>query len=152
MTQPSDPPVRIEHDTTSLEVLVAGLAGAASDLAQVGRDLLRQSVLTRVQRLVIGAVLFFLVVSTTASLVVVGILLHSSSQAKAQRDQQTTVTNTILDCTQPGGTCYERNARQTTALIAQLNATTLITVECADAYDGNEAISACVTRRLKEHP
>lgn len=153
MTQPTEgiaPPGG--HDATSLEILVAGLAGAAGDLAQVGRDLLRQSVLTRVQRIVIAAVLFFLVISATASVVGVGILLHNSSTAKDQRDQQTALSRTIVDCTQPGGNCYERNQARLAAVIAQLNRNTVIAVECGDAYNGQAAISACVTRRLKEQP
>jgi hypothetical protein len=148
VTEPTDH----EHDTRSLEVLVAGLAGAASDLAQVGRELLVQSVLTRVQRIVIAAVLFFLVIGTGVSVVVLGILLNNSSQAADQRAQQNSLSRTIVDCTQPGGTCYERAQTQTAALVAQLNSATLIAVECADAHNGNDAISDCVTRRLKEHP
>lgn len=151
MTQ-TDPAPYDGHDATSLEILVAGLAGAAGDLAQVGRDLLRQSVLTRVQRIVIAAVLFFLVISASASVVVLGILLHNSSTAKAQRDQQTTLSQTIVDCTQPGGACYERNQTNLTAVVAQLNRNTVIAVECGDAYHGQVAISTCVTRRLKEQP
>lgn len=153
MTQTTDPgPPHDHHGSTSLEVLVAGLAGAVSQLGQVGRELLAQSVLSRVQRVVVVVLLVLLTVTTVASTVGTGFLLYNSGKAKADRAQQKTTSTTILDCTKPGGTCYERNQTQLAALIAQLNRTTLITVECADALDGNAAISACVTRRLKENP
>ncbi|MCW2545373.1 MAG: hypothetical protein JWM40_2925 [Frankiales bacterium] len=153
MTQPTDPtPPPGGHDVTTLEILVAGLASRVGEVAQVGRDLLRQSVLTRVQRIVIAAVLFFLVISASASVVALGILLNNSSSAKAQRDEQTALSQTIVDCTQPGGACYERNQTNLAGVIAQLNRNTVIAVECGDAYNGQVAISACVTRRLKEQP
>ena len=143
-------PAAHEHSPPALDVLVAGLAGGVSDLAQTAHELLRQSMLTRVQRLVLSAVLFFLVISTSASVVALGILLHTSGQAKVQRQQQSDLSRTILDCTQPGGVCYERNQNQTAALISQLERNFLITVECADAHDGDTAISACVTERLRK--
>lgn len=134
------------------DAMIAGLASGVNDLTQVARDLYKASVLTRVQKVVVAVVLTGTMVTSGLSLILVVRLNGIASTNRANNVATRENTAVIKDCTDPDGSCFAEAQARTAALVAQLNSATLIAVECADAHNGDEAISACVTRRLKEHP
>lgn len=123
------------------DVLVAGLAGAAADLAEVGRELFRASVLTRVQRVIFRLVVGFSAIAAAVSVVCVVLLLQGQEDARAQRDL-------IIDCTSDTGDCARRGQERTAAVVVQLNQATIAAVICGDLFDGEQAINDCITARL----
>lgn len=97
-----------EHEEALLlrDAMIAGLAGAASDVAEVGKDLYRATVMSKVQR----AVLF-----TTLALVFVMLAI----QVITSQINRNTLSS-VQSCTEPTGECYERNQARTAEFIRQL--------------------------------
>lgn len=127
----------------SMPALIAGLAASASQLSTTAHDLYRASVLSRLERVVAIVLVFGL----TATLLVTGYgVLRLNNIAEVNRDNG----DYIRDCTTPGGECFESNNERTARLIANLNRTTLVTIQCADRMNGDDAISQCVQERLME--
>jgi hypothetical protein len=125
------------------DAMIAGLAAGANDLVKVAHDLYKVSMLSRVEKVVAGILLAGLAITSVTSLV----LLFRLNGVTASNRQNTTI---IKDCTDPTGTCFKEAQARTAAAVAQLNSTTIIAVECADAYDGQAAINACIVKRI--HP
>lgn len=99
------------------------------------------------------AVLTCLVLLSTAMLLIV----RRSDESRAQRDRLTTISEQNSDlleqvqsCVDPAGTCAKRGARTTSEAVSALNRATVVIVECADAFDGDAAIDACIARRLAD--
>jgi hypothetical protein len=120
------PPSQVhpEHEEALLlrDAMIAGLAGAASDVAEVGRMLYKATVLSKVQRVVIYATLAFVVVCMMGLIVIAGLNRAGNSR--------------IVDCTTPGGECYERSQTETGKLIDHL-------------IRQNEAAAYCSPRSVK---
>lgn len=136
-----------EHGVTT-QVLLAGLAASANDLAAVAKDLYRASVLSRAERAVLLAIL-------VVNLLIGGVVAYGvwrlnglADTNRALGEVNRTSSQTIVDCTRPGGVCYERAQQQTAAAVASLNLVTIAATECADAYDG-AALHDCILRRVK---
>lgn len=121
--------------------LLAGLAVAAKDLSENAKQLYRASVLSRVERVMLLAILIINLL--TSGIVGYGVLrLNGLAETNRNYGQ------TIVDCTQPGGQCFKRGQEQTAAAVAQLSLVSIAAVECADRYDG-EALHRCITARLE---
>lgn len=121
--------------------VMAGLAASAQDLKSVAEDLARASRLSRLERLVLFATGLVLV----ALVAVVGYgVLRLNGLAETNRANG----QTVVDCTQPGGACYQRAQDQTAAAVAQLNMVTIIATECADTYHGAR-LHTCIVDRIK---
>lgn len=100
--------VRPEHEEALLlrDAMIAGLAGAASDVAQVGRDLYKATVLSRTQRIALFTIL------------IMGFIMFGVQVVTSQINRNTL--KAVQDCTQPSGECYERNSKRTGEFIGQL--------------------------------
>lgn len=110
-----------EHQEALLlrDAMIAGLAGAAADVAVVGRELYKATVLTKVQRVVLYTTLALLVVTLS------GLFVVALGNRQNGAD--------LRDCTIPGGVCYERNQANTGKAIKIL-------------IDQNEAAAFCSPR------
>lgn len=88
-------------------------------------------------------------VMTVLLVVAVALLLivRRTDESTAQRDRIQQVSEQIKDCVEPAGKCAQRGNAQTAAAIVQLIRANTIAVECADAYNGTDAIDACIARR-----
>lgn len=145
---PSDPDVQRTVESLDLrEAMLAGVAAAAMDLAEVARSLYKASVLSRIERALVALLLLGLLVSSVASLVTVIRLSNVASINRAGNQY-------IKECTTPGGgtepvhACFEDSQKRTAVVIGQLNQATLAAIICADKVSGDEAITKCVTDRL----
>ena len=144
---PDDPDVMRAVESLDLrEAMLAGVAAAAMDLAEVARSLYKASVLSRVERVLVGLLLVGLLVSSIASLITVTRL---STVADTNREGN----QYVKECTTPSlpgerHECFEDNNARTAVVIGQLNQSTLAAIICADELDGREAITKCVTDRL----
>lgn len=128
-------------DRVLQQTLIAGLAASANDLAGVARDLHRASILSRTERLVLLGIL--LVNLVIGAVVAVGVYkLQNLAETNRANGQL------IVDCTTPGGTCYDQAQQQTGAAVATLSRVVVAAVECADQLDG-PAVQACITARVK---
>lgn len=121
---PDRPEKHPEHEEAVLlrDAMIAGLAGAASDVAQVGRELYKAAVLTKVQRAVIYSILGLLMVALVG-LYVIAVGNKSNGDV-------------IKDCTEAKGVCYQRNQQATGKLIDEL-------------ITRNEAAAYCSPRSAK---
>lgn len=80
-------------------------------------------------------------------LVIIAILVFDFRQGRLSREE-------ILDCTVPGGRCYQENQRQSQELVRKLIETqtraNLIVVQCARVTRTEDALTGCVSKRMKE--
>jgi hypothetical protein len=116
------------------DALLAALLTRVGDLADATHQLTRASILSRIERIA----LFTIVLLVLGISVGVGLIGLSNRHG----------VRIVVDCTQPGGLCYQRAQDQTAAAVAQLNLVTIISAECADAYTGR-ALHDCIIRRVK---
>jgi hypothetical protein len=123
------------------DVLVAGLAGAAADLSDMARELVKATVLSKTQRAVFGLVILLGAVGLIVSSIGLVLLLQGADEARLQRRE-------ILSCTTPAGTCYQRGQQQTADAVLQLNRVTVAAVQCAQTQRGDRAIEACITAKV----
>lgn len=125
--------------------LIAGLAAAASQLSTTAHELYRASVMSRIERVIAIAVV-----------AVLGAVLCINSYGVLRLNNIAEVNRSngdyIRDCTTPGGQCFEDSQKRLASVVAQLNRTTLVTIECADRLNGDDAITRCVQDALKEKP
>lgn len=105
--------------------------------------------------------LWWLAVTGLTALVLVSVavllLVQRSDEGKRSRDrlervatQQTEVLDQVRSCVDPAGACSQRGQQTTSKAVDALSRATLVIVECADRYDGDDAIDACVARRLAD--
>jgi hypothetical protein len=143
------------HTDETREALMAGLAGAASDMSQAAidlnrglRDLLKAAALTRVQRWVVGAVLAVGTLGAVSASIDGVFLIHG-------QDQSRQILRAIKDCTDQHGKCAQQGAKTTGTAIASLNTFTLLVAECADEAidlpraERSASIVTCVTAKAK---
>lgn len=133
MTTP-DAPKHHEHEEALLlrDALIAGLAGAANDLAEVGRELYRASVLTKVQRVVLFIILAVNVGALVALLVVAG---QNKSNGTA-----------IRNCTTEGAdhTCFNDGTKRQGLVIQQLVKQNEAAAWCSPRSKTPAEFTACI--------
>lgn len=123
------------------EALIAGLAASAGELSSVARELTAATRVGRAERIIIGALSLFLVVLSVVSY----ISIH-----KLQDIGKTNRSNTdlIVDCTTPGGVCYERGRKSTGSAIATINDVTIAASYCAQFNTTQATIRKCIEAEL----
>lgn len=105
--------------------------------------------------------LWWLAICGLTALVLVSVavllLVQRSDEGKRSRDrlervaaQQTEVLDQVRSCVDPAGACSQRGQQTTSKAVDALSRATLVIVECADRYDGDAQIDACVARRLAD--
>lgn len=72
------------------------------------------------------------------------LLLQGFEQRAALQDQA----DLIVDCTSPGGECFERGQQRTAEAVAGLNVVTEYSVICGEREDGEKAILECVNQEV----
>lgn len=126
---------------TAQLALLAGVAATAQDLNRHAEDLIRASRLSRLERIALFTIAFLV-------LGLIGVTGFGVLRLNGLADVNKTNGQTVIDCTQPGGVCYQRAQDQTAAAVAQLNLVTIAAVECDDAYNGAR-LHACILSRIR---
>lgn len=74
-------------------------------------------------------------------------LLEQGEEQRAALQEQADL---IIDCTSPGGKCYEEGQQRTAKVVAGLNVVSQYSVICGERENGEEAILACVNQEVEQ--
>ena len=146
------------------DALIAGLAGAAADLSQVGHELYKATVVSRWQRVV--AVSVIVIGLTMTGMIGWGVIringvvdaTHTNSnvnrqtltEIRASSDAARQTLALLQACTtDPTAVCYRLRTASTNAAIANLTRFMVIAVECAHTGGTDAVIEACVRAKAK---
>lgn len=72
-------------------------------------------------------------------------------QGAAQREALIDQAALIVDCTSPGGECYQRGQENTADAVANLNIVSQYSVICGQRETGEKAILNCVNEEVKSY-
>lgn len=75
-------------------------------------------------------------------------LAHQGVQQRAALQDQADL---IIDCTTPGGECYQRGQEQTARVVAGLNVVSQYSVICGERTNGEQNILDCVNQEVKQY-
>lgn len=78
----------------------------------------------------------------------VELLLEQGAIQRAALQEQADL---IVDCTSPGGECFERGQQQTAEVVAGLNIVTQFSVICGERENGEAAILDCVNQEVTQY-
>ncbi len=98
----------------------------------------------------VNAVLLALVAVFTALMLIIG-WQNNRLASKVNATNQT-----MADCTNPGGTCYEQNRRNTQSAISDILRVSIYMAECSRLYPGeagptyDRKLEACIYQRLED--
>jgi hypothetical protein len=131
------------------DALIAGLAGAASQLDDTAREMYRAATWLPWQK---RLMLVLIAMQTVAVLALLGgmvVLIDFGSTNKSNTTATLRSADQIESCTTPGGACYQRNAENTANAVELLiRSIPVITAECA--HEGSDvAIETCVEAKIK---
>lgn len=131
------------------DALIAGLAGAASELAEVGQELYRATVLSKAQRVVVGTTLAVML-AATAGLFYVAMELRDIAEASRQNSVVNRQNSELLvDCTVPGGECYERGQNRTGEAVAVIGRASVAAAYCAQRHEEIDQLEKCVLQVME---
>lgn len=121
-----------EHEEALLlrDAMIAGLAGAANDVADVGRELYKATVMSRIQRVVIFATLALVFVMLVAQLIT------------SQINRSTL--DAVKDCTEPGGECFRRGQENTAKAVELLMTRSEAANYCSPRVMGIAQYKTCI--------
>ena len=124
------------------DALIAGLAATASQLSTSVEDFAASLRRTRVERIILGALVF---VTLGLSAIAVNNMRSLHDIAEANKAN----TDIIRDCTTAGGACYERNTKSTGAAVSLINEVTVAAVFCAHTYEVEADIRKCIEDQIR---
>lgn len=75
-------------------------------------------------------------------------LLEQGVQQRAALQDQADL---IIDCTSPGGECYQRGQEQTAKVVAGLNIVSQYSVICGERENGEQNILNCVNQEVNQY-
>lgn len=147
---PNDPDTaRFLEGLDLRDALIAGLAAAANDIAEMARDLFTAARLTRLERgIALGLLALNLLIGIGVAVMVAQVF--SIAHANRQTNVATQATlDAIKDCTTQGGECHKQGEAQTQGAVADVGLLIVVTVECDRFTVGkpDAVFEACVRTR-----
>lgn len=136
------------------DAMIAGLAAAANDLSKAAINLVGAARLTRLEKTV-AIVLLLVNTAGMVGIIILGfLLLGLASDNRDNGDATRAGTARIVDCTTPGGDCYEAGqAGQAKAISTLVQAQIAVSVCARDPLNFDEAaVQKCVSDRLARLP
>lgn len=77
-------------------------------------------------------------------------LLKIAEEAVAQRDLLLEQTARIIDCTEPGGECFEEGQERTAEAVGSINTVTGLSIVCGQRFTTASEIFDCVAREFRK--
>lgn len=136
-----------EEPTELTTALIAGLAIQANELTEATDRAAETFRFSRVLKVVMVGLLVLFVLQLVATALLVAVALQNRRNGADIK----AATSTILDCTTPGGKCYQSGNARTAAAVGQIvsavNTHTdaaMITTQCSNRHPHDRAFARCL--------